>query len=273
MGNNKKASASEKPQMLVNVVLDRSGSMGSTRKETVEGYNEYLSGLRKDKNTSYFLSLIQFDAHGGSIAPDLTVSYVDKPLESVQPLTLEDYEPRGMTPLYDAIGECVRRVDEKGRPVTTVIITDGAENASKEFSLAAIKSLIATKESKGWKFAFIGADIDSFAAGGKLGISAGATSNYAKGRERQTYAAMAGATVLRSANVAMHGLEEAGKMALFSAADRAAMTGGNPSNLLTPEEVADKLRVSRRTVYNQVRSGEIPARKVGRQWRINGKDI
>jgi Mg-chelatase subunit ChlD len=54
---------------------------------------------------------------------------------------LADYEPRGNTPLFDAIGECVRRVEENGRAITVVVITDGMENASKEFTRESVSGL------------------------------------------------------------------------------------------------------------------------------------
>lgn len=42
---------------------------------------------------------------------------------------------------------------------------------------------------------------------------------------------------------------------------------------LTPEEVADELRLHKRTVYNLLRSGELKGAKVGRVWRINRADL
>src|ERR1035438_2534496 len=90
---------------LVNVVLDRSGSMSCGRAGTISGYNEYINGLRADKDTEYFVSLVQFDSPSGSDSPELTIKYTDKPLVDVPLLTEADYMPRGMTPLYDAVGE------------------------------------------------------------------------------------------------------------------------------------------------------------------------
>lgn len=133
-------------KILVNVVLDRSGSMGSVRQSTIDGYNEYLNGLRKDTESEYTLTLIQFDLVAAKA--DLTISYVDKPLAEVHDLTPADYEPRGSTPLYDAIGECIRRVEAKGRGVITLIVTDGHENASTEFTRDSVKALIADKEKR-----------------------------------------------------------------------------------------------------------------------------
>lgn len=202
-------------KMLVNVVLDRSGSMSGTRAGTISGYNEYINGLRKDTASEYSITLIQFDAHGAQYGPELTISYVDKPLAEVPEMTMADYEPRGGTPLYDAIGECVRRVDAKDRAVTTVVITDGEENASKEFTKATIKDLIKSKEAEGWTFVFMGADIDAYAAGGSLGMSAGNTVNYQKGMEHNLYAAAARSTMTRSAQNMSVGVMCASSMDFF----------------------------------------------------------
>lgn len=165
-------------KILVNVILDRSGSMGVIRESTRTGYNDYLRELRQDKTTEYSITLTQFDAPG--IAPELTVLYLDKPLAEVEDLKEDEYVPRGSTPLYDAIGETLRRVEgkENGRPVLDVVITDGQENFSKEFSKESIKALIKEKEAKGHTFVFLGANIDSYAVAGAMGASAGNTSNY-----------------------------------------------------------------------------------------------
>ncbi len=166
-------------KILVNVILDRSGSMASIRSQTISGYNEYIQGLRADKDTSYSVSLTQFDAPIN--VAELTVSYIDKPLAEVPELTRDSYIPRGNTPLYDAIGETIRRVDpiKAGRPVLCLIITDGYENASVEFTKDTIKALIKEKEAGGWTFSFLGANIDSYAVGGAIGTQTVNTANYA----------------------------------------------------------------------------------------------
>ena len=194
-------------KVLVNVILDRSGSMASTRALTISGYNEYINGLRFDKETEYSVGLIQFDAP--VLAPELTVSYLDRALADVPPLTMADYEPRGNTPLYDAIGECIRRVEAKGRAVIVLIITDGMENASTEFTKDSIKALIKSKEADGWTFAFLGANIDSFAVGGTIGVAAGNIANYVQGNEGALYARLSRATVARSAAARFTGIRSA----------------------------------------------------------------
>jgi len=210
-------------KILVNVVLDRSGSMSSVRQSTIDGYNEYLNGLRKDTGSEYSLTLIQFDLVAAKA--DLTISYVDKPLAEVKDLTEADYEPRGSTPLYDAIGECIRRVEAKGRGVITLIVTDGHENASLEFTRDSVKALIADKEKAGWAFTFLGANIDSFAASGAIGLSAMSTSNYASGNEATAFAAFADMTKRYSLNTQHAGARVASRMSAFTNFERSAMGG------------------------------------------------
>jgi hypothetical protein len=221
-----------KASMLVNVVLDRSGSMARIRAQTVTGYNEYLNGLKSDKTTDYNITLIQFDSAMATSTASLTVNYADKPLAQISDLTLAEYEPRGMTPLYDAIGECVRRVDSKGRPVITVIITDGQENASHEFTRESIKSLIQEKEKEGWTFVFLGADIDSYKVGGSIGTQSHSTANFSKSRVADTYRVTAQATMMRSANVQAHGAQAAQTMAFYTNDMKSAMVGEDLANNL-----------------------------------------
>lgn len=227
----------EKTKVLVNVILDRSGSMATGRDGTIDGYNEYLKGLKADNESDYSVSLIQFDTNRG---PELTVSYVDTPVNKVPVLDQNGYVPRGGTPLYDAIGECVGRVEAKGRAVICVVITDGEENSSRDFSLAKIQGLIKEKETAGWKFVFLGADINSYQVGGSIGVSVGATANYTKGNESALYANMAEATRGYTSNIRSVGLRAANSMSFFADSQKSAMdqayqgsspttTGGRPA--------------------------------------------
>ncbi len=214
-------------KVLVNVILDRSGSMASTRAHTISGYNEYINGLRFDKETEYSVSLVQFDAP--VLAPELTVTYLDRALPDVPPLSMADYEPRGNTPLYDAIGECTRRVEAKSRGVIVLIITDGMENASTEFTKESITALIKSKEAEGWTFAFLGANIDSFAVGGTIGVAPGNIANYVPGLEAQLFEQLSSATVGRAAAFRSAGIGSAAAMN-FLAPEQQEAIAGNPTH-------------------------------------------
>jgi len=208
---------------LVNIVLDRSGSMGSRRKETIDGLNEYFEALRKDgKGIQYFINLIQFDSPADG--PELTVTHLDKPLSEVSNLTAEQYEPRGMTPYYDALGECIRRVETKDRSVLCVVITDGEENASREFDLNAIKAMVKEKEDKDhWTFVYLGADLGQqvYTQAAATGGLAGNTVSYTN--SANTYRVLGNVTMKRAHVAQARGMSTAASMQCFTAADKVSM--------------------------------------------------
>jgi len=216
-------------EILVNVVLDRSGSMMPTRHETINAYNAYINKLKEEAGkTKYFVSLTQFDKPSG--LPELTVTYIDKLVSELNDLTAEQYQPRGYTPLYDAIGETIVRVEQRvnGRPVLNVIITDGQENSSTAFTQGTIKELIKKKEAEGWTFVFLGADIDSYSVASTIGVSHKNVSNYAKGSEYAVASSLASATMSYTENRKVSGVR--GQMtseAFFTPAMRASM--GDPT--------------------------------------------
>lgn len=151
---------------IINVVLDRSGSMQSIRDETITLFNSYL-----DKNRDSRFTLTQFDSEG------IDVNYMGRKGSKVDDLNAETFQPRGMTPLYDAIGVTLGRLDKwlkgqngKKRPVVVAIITDGLENASREYTQAQIKSMIEDREGSGWQFIYMGANQDAWAVGQGIGV-------------------------------------------------------------------------------------------------------
>ena len=222
-------------KVLVSVVLDRSGSMNAVRDKTIEGYNEYLNALRTDKESEYSVTLIQFDLDKRT--PDLTVCYVDKPIADVPDLTMKTYEPRGSTPLYDAIGECIRRVEAKGRAVINLIITDGQENASQEFNIDTIKALVKQKEAEGQTFVFLGANIDAFAVGASFGAQAMNTSNYAPSQTVAAFTNTAHSTMMRAASARTMGICASATLGFYDDAQRASNMGlphTTPSAALRP---------------------------------------
>ena len=139
------------------VVLDRSGSMQSISESTVEGFNKFLDE-QKNAEGEAFVTLVQFDDR-------YEVNYKSVPVKDVNPLINgETFKPRGMTALLDAIGKT---------------ITDGDENASREFKRDAIMKMIKTLENdKGWYFLFLGANQDAISAGGNMGITSNKSFTY-----------------------------------------------------------------------------------------------
>ena len=146
------------------VILDKSGSMESIRKEAIDGYNETLGAIRaaqlKHMDTQrHYVSLAAFCDCGIDMIYDKT------PIAEAEKLTKEKYEPCCCTPLFDAIGKTVKKLkadikDIEDAAVLVTIITDGYENSSKEWTWPAIKTLIEECKEDGWMFSFIGAGED-----------------------------------------------------------------------------------------------------------------
>lgn len=163
----------------VAVILDESGSMESCRDKTIQGYNEYLHGLRQS-GVPYLVTLTKFDASAGD--PTCRIAYRNKAISDAPTLSRDTYTPRGSTPLYDAIGETIKTVDKEanGHPVLVIILTDGEENSSHEYTAESVKDLIAAREKNGnWTFVYLGANQDAWAVGQKFGMQAGNVANYA----------------------------------------------------------------------------------------------
>ena len=155
------------------VILDRSGSMVSIETDIEGGFNQFMLE-QSELDGECYVTLVQFD----SVSIDTVFS--DVQVDQVPPLELK---PRGMTPLLDAIGRTVAEFDErfeadKTDRVMVVIITDGQENWSTEYTLDRIKRIIELHEKDGWKFVYLGANVDAFAEAGSMGIAQNASMGY-----------------------------------------------------------------------------------------------
>jgi Mg-chelatase subunit ChlD len=170
----------------ISIVLDRSGSMEIVRDATISGFNEFIDGQRAVPGEAQ-ISLVQFDTEDA-----YEVLYEAKRIRDVPKMTVETYVPRGGTPLHDAIGRTIdglgaklAKTSEAERPgkVVIVIMTDGLENSSREYSSARIAEMIKhQREVYKWEFVFLGANQDAILTGEKLNIL---------GRSSLTYAATA----------------------------------------------------------------------------------
>ena len=156
-----------KQRVLVSVILDKSGSMSTKVQDVIGGFNLYLDELAKEPAVDYGFSLTLFDTV-------VEMKYQAVPLAKVAKLDDATYRPSGNTALLDAIGNIVQTVNTHGFDKTiTVIMTDGEENSSREWTLGAIRELIKGKEAAGnWTFVFLGANLDAFAQGASLGVPA-----------------------------------------------------------------------------------------------------
>lgn len=145
---------------VVGVVIDKSGSMQSLQKETIQGFNEFL---QEQQRHDVRLLVTMFDT---------TVDM--RPIEHVThvaPLDMMTYQPDGMTALLDAIGVTIAEMDKHPAARRVIaIITDGHENASREYTLADIKKKIEDRQKQDWDFMFLGAGLDVVQQAGDMGI-------------------------------------------------------------------------------------------------------
>jgi uncharacterized protein YegL len=175
-------------------ILDRSGSMHSIVKDAIGGFNAFLDEQRKVPGEAR-ISVVLFDH-------DCETVCSAQPIGEAKHLTAETYVPRGNTALLDAIGRAMnehgkRIADEKWADnVIVCILTDGHENASREYRADAIKPMIEHAEKNGWAFVYLGANQDAFAVASAYGIQAGRTFAFAANAAgtKSAYATMSAAT-------------------------------------------------------------------------------
>lgn len=147
------------------IILDRSGSMECIRQAAVEGFNETLAGIKKAQEKfadtqDHFVSLVTF------CSCETKHLYDKTPVAEAKPLNIEDFQPCCSTPLYDAMGFTLTAMHKQIKDIEDVavvvtIITDGYENASKEYNASSIKALVETLRKEGWTFTYMGANQDS----------------------------------------------------------------------------------------------------------------
>ncbi len=159
-------SDSKPAKTAVTMVLDRSGSMESCRAATIESVNAYLMKSRNDdnlKDADFELAIFDTQAYETIRRSELS---------AVKDITRTEFEPRGGTPLLDAVGRGIdgldkRAIDDKA---ILVIVTDGLENASRKHSYESIKALLDDRQTKGWMVMFLGAGLDSAREGLRMGV-------------------------------------------------------------------------------------------------------
>lgn len=171
------------------IVLDRSGSMSSCADDTKGGFDTFVADQKKAVGTAT-LTLAQFDN-------EYEVIHSAKNIQEVPPLV---FIPRGGTALLDAIGKTIATTgealaalpeDERPERVAFVIITDGHENASKEFKREKIMEMIKHQtENYKWEFVFLGANQDAIQAGASMGIHGMNSMTYDAKNTGQAYVSM-----------------------------------------------------------------------------------
>ena len=163
------------------LVLDRSGSMQAVHDDALGGVNSYITSAKQDRALyeSRF-SLITFSSES------VETIRKNEIMETVKPIASEEYPCGGWTPLYDAIGRGIGILDEamEGKvsaKAILVIMTDGQENASREFNHEKISALLKARQEQGWLVTFLGEGLEVSKQGTNLGTYAGSVAAYAGG--------------------------------------------------------------------------------------------
>jgi uncharacterized protein YegL len=170
----------------ITLVVDRSGSMHEICDDAQGGVNAFISNQAREPGEA-LLTLVQFDTEYEFIHNGVPIAQAP------------NYElvPRGGTALLDAIGRAInetgerlRSIAEPNRPglVIFVVMTDGQENSSREFTKPMIREMIEHQQHKyGWHFTFLGADQDAFAEASSLGMHAGSGATFSKDKVATAY--------------------------------------------------------------------------------------
>ncbi len=153
-------------------IIDKSGSMGCLRDDTIGSFNTMLEQQKAQKGEAKVTTVFFSD--------DKHFVHDRISLSEVKPLQRCDYKPMGCTALYDTVGSVIEHISSihkyarpEDRPENTmfVIITDGMENASHHFSGAQVRKMVEEKKAAGWEFIFLGANIDAEETAANIGIS------------------------------------------------------------------------------------------------------
>lgn len=207
----------------IHMLLDRSGSMGSYRTQTIEAVNAYLATLRADglaRDTSF--TLTTFDSES------IDTVRRDERGSTVRDLSPREFVPRSATPLYDAVGyvlDVESRVRVPGRRAI-VIVTDGAENGSRRLTEATVRARVETQENLGWIFIFLGANQNAAVEAAKVGVPEQRAISYRASSGKAAAATFAAAAALSFGYFMLKPGDAAAAATGFSEADRQAAFDG-----------------------------------------------
>lgn len=173
--------------MNVYILLDRSGSMGTLWGEAIGSVNAYVKKLKPSTKVHF----ATFDDQGYDVIRDAKVKEWKDVLDT-------EVSPRGMTPLYDSCAKIMDTAeDANDKKTILVVMTDGYENNSKEYTKENIQERVKKFEKKKWEVIFLGANFDAVeTVSGQIGVSTSKTLNYAQGNM------LRGMEILASSSVA-----------------------------------------------------------------------
>ena len=179
------------------VLLDRTGSMSNIWDEALSSVNAYAESFAADAPGA--------EIAGADIKTAVTVAVFDYQdgmqfdvlRDKVDPvawkkISNDEASPRGMTPLYDAIGKIITRAEaDNPEKAVIVIMTDGLENSSREFTKQGAKAALDRAQARGWEVVFLGAEFASFNDAEAVGMSSSKTMAVGQGRMNQSMDALA----------------------------------------------------------------------------------
>ncbi len=156
-------------------IIDRSGSMSGLESDTIGGFNGMLKKQKAEKGEAYVTTVL-FDDRYELLHDHLSIDKVGAMDET-------QYFTRGCTALLDAVGLTIKKMEnivkhQKDYNVIIIIITDGYENASKEYSSKKVKQMINDKKEAGWEFVFLGANIDAVETAETIGVDSASAADY-----------------------------------------------------------------------------------------------
>lgn len=188
------------------ILLDRSGSMSAIWSEALSSINSYVQKLADDKIDTG-VTLATFDLANGRLAFDVIR---DRIIPSTwKAVSSEDATPRGMTPLNDATGQIVSLAQAGNYDkVAIIIMTDGAENASRELTVEQAKAALDGCRAKNWQVIFLGANFDNASQAKSYGNSSFATAEASKGNLQAATRSMASSRATYAATGASMGFTD-----------------------------------------------------------------
>jgi len=180
-------------------ILDMSGSMSSLRDDAIGGFNRFLADQKAAPGEARITTVL-FDSETLMRYQRL---YEAIPVSEAPELTEREYAPSGGTPLLDAVGRTLTEQSARvlkenwAEKAVCLIITDGAENMSREYSSNVVRQLVKSLEDRGWSFVYLAANVDGFAAAGQLGVKQQSVAMYAatSAGTADAYAAASSATL------------------------------------------------------------------------------
>lgn len=199
--------------------------MGDIKDDAIGGFNCFLKE-QKAAGANATLTLVQFDTESTDVVHE------SMPILEVPDLNHQTFQPRGGTPLLDALGRTIdstgralAAIPEANRPnkVVFVVITDGQENSSHQHTKASVKEKIDHQSSQyNWQFVFLGANQNAFDEAGAVGIAMGNAANFAPARMQVAFAATAAnvASYRRSGNAAKLAYSEDQRAEMLKESDK-----------------------------------------------------